>query len=166
MNDDIGIHLLETITAEYRKHKQQADRAVAQIGDVAFFARLDEESNSIALLMKHLAGNLKSRWTDFLTSDGEKADRDRDSEFEDREDTRGSIVDAWDEGWRRVFTGLESLAPGDLLRRVTIRDEPHTVVQAVMRNITHTAGHVSQIVMLAKHYAGPNWQTLSIPKKK
>ncbi len=162
---DVAAHLLQAVVEEYRRLQTQADRAVAQIDDDAFFAKPDDESNSIAIVMKHVAGNLKSRWTDLLASDGEKPDRNRDGEFEDGPDTRSAIVESWDEGWRRLFSTLASLAPTDLQQTVTIRGEAHTVIQAIVRNLSHTAGHAGQIVLLAKHFAGPRWQTLTIPKR-
>jgi hypothetical protein len=140
---------------------------MAQVEDPQFFALLDSDANSIALIVKHVAGNMRSRWTDFLTTDGEKLDRNRDSEFEhDTADSRQAIMARWDAGWEILFTTLTSLGPADLSRSVTIRDEPHTVVQAINRQLSHYSVHVGQIVLLAKHYAGPNWKTLSIPKRK
>ena len=117
--------------------------------------------------MKHMAGNMRSRWTDFLTTDGEKPDRNRDSEFETEDsDTAASIRDRWEDGWSRVFAAIESLQPEDLLRTVTVRGEKHTVLQAITRQLTHYASHVGQIVFLAKHLTGDRWQTLSIPRGK
>ena len=126
---------------------------------------LDPEANSIAVLMKHIAGNMRSRWTDFLTTDGEKPDRDRDREFE-AEETRAATLARWNDGWDCTFRGLSALSPADLDRTVSIRGEAHSVVQAINRQLTHYAAHVGQIVLLAKHYAGVKWQTLSIPKGK
>ena len=166
MSTDPGGHLLDVIREAYRQLKAQADRAVAQIDDAAVFAKLDDESNSIALVMKHVAGNLRSRWTDFLTTDGEKPTRDRDSEFEELGETRSAIVASWEAGWQAAVAAVESLTPADLMRTVTIRNEPHTIVQALERNLAHTAMHVGQIVLLAKHFAGGRWQTLSIPRRK
>jgi hypothetical protein len=165
MPTDPGAPFIQVAVDEYRNWKAQADRALAQTDDRAFFTKLDEESNSIALIMKHVAGNLKSRWTDFLTTDGEKATRDRDSEFEETGDTRAAIVESWEDGWRRTFAAIEALAPDDLKRTVTIRGKPHTVTQAVARNLAHTASHVGQIILLAKHFAADRWQTLSIPRR-
>jgi hypothetical protein len=162
---DLGRHYLDDSLREFRKLKAHADKAVAQASDEAFFALLDDEANSIALVMKHLAGNMRSRWTDFLTSDGEKADRDRDSEFvAGPADTREAIVAAWEDGWQRVFDAVAPLSPDDLTRTVTIRGEPHTIIQAINRQLTHYAAHVGQIVLLAKHYAGSTWKSLSIPR--
>lgn len=158
---------LDDCLLQLRKLKAQAEKAIAQIRDDQIFATLDPESNSIALIMKHMAGNMRSRWTDFLTSDGEKPDRDRDSEFEvGATDTREKIFAAWEDGWSRLFRAVSSLTLEDLGKTVTIRSEPHSVLEAVNRQLTHYAAHVGQIVFLAKHYAGPNWQSLSIPKGK
>ena len=160
-------HFLDDCVFQLRKLKAQADKAMAQVEDPQFFALLDPDANSIALIVKHMAGNMRSRWTDFLTADGEKPDRDRDSEFErDAADTRQAIMARWDAGWELLFATMMSLAPGDLSRSVTIRGEPHTVVQAINRQLSHYSAHVGQIVLLAKHYAGPEWKTLSIPKRK
>ena len=162
---DLGRHFLEDAIGEFRKYKAFADRAAAQVDDGDFFRRLDPESNSIALVMKHIAGNQRSRWTDFLTSDGEKPDRHRDTEFEEQEpDTRESVLARWEAGWHALFDALAALTPDDLQRSVTIRGEPHTVVQAINRQLTHYASHIGQIVFLAKHLAGTSWKTLSIPR--
>ena len=150
---------------QLRKLKGQAEAAIAQIDDAELFATLDEGSNSIAVIMKHVAGNMRSRWTDFLTTDGEKPDRNRDSEFETgAADTRERIFWLWEDGWTRVLHAVSSLAPEDFLKTVTIRGEAHSVLEAVNRQMTHYAAHVGQIVLLAKHYAGPTWKTLSIPR--
>jgi hypothetical protein len=144
-----------------------AEKAIGQIEDEHLFAVLDPEANSIAVIMKHVAGNMRSRWTDFLTSDGEKPDRDRDREFvPDPQDTRAKVLSAWDDGWSRVFRAVSSLTPEDLGKTVQIRGEGHSVVEAINRQMTHYAAHVGQIVLLAKHYAGSNWQSLSIPRGK
>jgi len=158
-------HYLDDVLVQLRKLKDQADKAVAQIDDEQLFAVLDPEANSIAVLMKHIAGNMRSRWTDFLTTDGEKPDRDRDREFE-AEETRAATLARWNDGWDCTFRGLSALSPADLDRTVSIRGEAHSVVQAINRQLTHYAAHVGQIVLLAKHYAGVKWQTLSIPKGK
>jgi hypothetical protein len=160
-------HFLDDCVFQLRKLKAQADKAMGQVDDSQFFALLDPDANSIALIVKHVAGNMRSRWTDFLTTDGEKPDRHRDTEFE-REggDTREAVIARWDAGWDLLFNTITSLAPGDLGRTVTVRGEPHTVVQAINRQVSHYSAHVGQIVLLAKHYAGPAWKTLSIPKRK
>ncbi len=159
-------HFLDDSLFQLRRLKAQADKAMAQVDDVQFFSLIDADANSIALIVKHVAGNMRSRWTDFLTSDGEKPDRHRDTEFErDAEDTREVVLDRWEAGWQLLFDTLASLEPADLGKTVMIRSEPHTVVQAINRQMSHYSAHVGQIVLLAKHFAGPRWQTLSIPKK-
>lgn len=159
-------HYLDESVVQLRKLKAQAEKAMVQVDDAQFFALIDADANSIGLIVKHVAGNMRSRWTGFLTSDGEKPDRHRDREFErDAADTRESILARWEAGWELLFDALTSLQPGDLGKTVAIRSEPHTVVQAINRQVAHYSAHVGQIVLLAKHFAGPNWQTLSIPKK-
>ena len=155
----------QDILRQLRKYKELGEAAMAQISDERFFAAPDPESNSIGLIVKHMAGNMRSRWTDFLTSDGEKPDRDRDREFA-RNDTesREGLWQQWQEGWTCTFAALETLQPADFTRVVTIRGEPHTVLEAINRQLTHYAYHVGQIVYLAKHYAGVDWQSLSIPR--
>ena len=156
---------LDDALLQMRKLKAQGDRAIAQVSDEHLFATLDPESNSIATVMKHMAGNMRSRWTDFLTSDGEKPDRNRDSEFElTAVDTREEVFGQWEQGWAVVFDAISSLAEADLGKRVRIRGESHSVIEAINRQTTHYAAHVGQIVLLAKHYAGANWKTLSIPR--
>jgi hypothetical protein len=157
---------LESVIGEYRRYKQLAERAIAQVGsDRQLFARLGGEENSIALIVKHVSGNLRSRWLDFLETDGEKPSRARDLEFEDEAgETRASLLTRWAVGWRTMFDALEKLTPEDLARTVTIRGEPHSVAQAINRNLTHTSYHVGQIVLLAKHWAGDAWRPLTIPK--
>ncbi len=151
---------------EFAKSKVMAERAVAQLPEGAWFTRIDPESNSVAIVMKHMAGNMRSRWTDFLTSDGEKPDRQRDSEFEEEDDTVGSVRARWEDGWRRLFDAIDPLDTPDLERTITIRGEPHTVQQAIQRQLTHYAYHVGQIVLLAKHLAGARFESLSIPRGK
>ncbi len=152
---------------QLRKLKSQADKAVAQIDDRQFFELIDPDANSIALIMKHVAGNMRSRWTDFLTTDGEKPDRHRDIEFEQEGgDTRAAIMARWEDSWRLLLDTISSLQPRDLGKTVTIRGEAHTVVQAINRQVSHYSAHIGQIVLLAKHFAGSRWQTLSMPKKK
>ena len=160
-------HYIDDCIFQLRKLKAQADKAIAQVDDTQFFALLDPDANSIALIVKHVAGNMRSRWTDFLTTDGEKPDRHRDTEFErEAGDTRAAVLARWDAGWELLLNTLSSLKPADLGKTVTIRGEPHTVVQAINRQVSHYSAHVGQIVLLAKHFAGPRWQTLSIPKRK
>ena len=150
----------------FRQCKRLGEKAMAQCADDALFRTLDPESNSIAIIVKHMAGNMRSRWTDFLTTDGEKPDRNRDSEFLEPPATRESLMASWDEGWGLVFAAIEPLTETDLGRTVTIRGEAHSVMQAINRQIAHYASHVGQIVLLAKHFAGEDWKTLSIPKAR
>lgn len=158
---------LQDIRIQARKLKELADKALVQVRDEDLAVTLDPESNSLAVIVQHLAGNLRSRWTDFLTSDGEKPDRHRDAEFEAHEGTsRADLLASWEEGWSRLFGTLDSLAVEDLGKTVLIRAEPHTVVQAINRGVTHAAYHVGQIVLLAKHFASADWRTLSIPRGK
>jgi Protein of unknown function (DUF1572) len=149
-----------------RYYKKLAERAMAQVSDEQLFVGLDGESNSIAVVVKHMAGNMRSRWTDFLTSDGEKPDRNRDSEFVDPPATREALMQQWEKGWTLVFGALEPLSDGDLGRTVTIRGEAHSVMQAINRQLAHYANHVGQIVMLAKHLASEKWQSLSVPRNR
>ena len=161
---DDSAYLLHA-AAQFRSTKALADKAVAQLDDARFAAKLDAESNSVALVVKHVAGNLRSRWTDFLTTDGEKPDRRRDAEFEDEAaDSRADLMRRWEAGWATFFDVLDSLAPGDLGRTVTIRGEPHAVFEAIERQKTHYGYHVGQIVFLAKHLAGPAWTSLSVAR--
>jgi hypothetical protein len=146
--------------------KKQAERAMAQVADEQLFAELDEGGNSIAIIVKHMAGNMRSRWVDFLTADGEKPDRNRDSEFVGPPATREALMRVWEEGWGRVFQALEPLSDADLARTVTIRGEAHSVMQAINRQVAHYAMHIGQIVMLAKHFAHDHWQSLSIPRNR
>jgi hypothetical protein len=140
---------------------------MAQLKDEELFGTLDPESNSIAVIVKHMAGNMRSRFTGFLTSDGEKPDRYRDQEFElSSATTRADLTKWWEEGWARVFDAIESLKPEDVMRTVTIRGEPHTVLQAVNRQVAHYAYHAGQIVFLAKHFRSGKWRSLSIPRGK
>lgn len=155
------VHL---VIREFKRLKSLADEAMAQISDEQFFAAPAPGDNSIAVIVKHVGGNLVSRWTDFLTSDGEKPGRDRDREFRiAEEDTRERLLQLWTRGWATLFEGLEPLGDSDLARVVTIRGEPLTVLQAVNRQLTHYAYHVGQIVYVAKHHCGSEWRTLSVP---
>ena len=164
---DLASHYLEEIKRQLRGNKRMAEGAMAQLEDAEFFVALDAESNSIAALVKHIAGNARSRFTDFLTTDGEKPDRFRDQEFEvTASTTREEVMGWWEQGWVHVFSTLDALRPGDLERTVTIRNEPHTVVQALNRALAHYAQHIGQIVFLAKHLRSAKWQTLSIPRGK
>ena len=153
----------------FRYYKKLAERAMAQCSDENLFAAIDAESNSIAIIVKHMAGNMRSRWMDFLTTDGEKPDRNRDTEFEDAPKTRAALMQLWERGWKYVFDALEPLTDGDLARTVTIRTEPHSVMQAINRQVAHYAHHVGQIVFLAKHLTAKTtgkWDSLSVPRGK
>ncbi len=148
-----------------RGHKRLADGAIAQLSDEQFFATPDPESNSVAIIVKHLAGNMRSRFTDFLTSDGEKPDRNRDREFVMHADAkREEVLRSWEQNWELVFETLNSLHPDDLERTITIRGEAHSVLQAINRQVAHYAYHVGQIVFLAKYWKGAEWKTLSVPR--
>lgn len=149
-----------------RYYKRLAERAMAQIPDEALFAAVDSQSNSVAIIVKHLAGNMRSRFTDFLTSDGEKPDRKRDSEFEAPPTTRAELMEMWEGGWRRVFDAITPLTDPQLNDKVYIRSEAHSVMQAINRQLAHYAYHIGQIVYVAKHFAGANWNSLTIPKGK
>jgi Protein of unknown function (DUF1572) len=167
MTPDLAAHYLDEARRQMRGHKRLAEGAMAQLKDEELFVTLDPESNSVAVLVKHMAGNMRSRFTDFLTSDGEKPDRFRDQEFElNLATTRADLMKLWEDGWARVFAAIESLKPEDVMRTVTIRGEPHTVLQAVNRQIAHYAQHTGQIVFLAKHIRSGEWKTLSIPRGK
>ena len=167
MNEALAEYFLEDALAVFRKYKKLAEGALAQLDDEQFFARIDAEANSVAVIVKHLAGNMRSRWSDFLTTDGEKPDRDRDAEFRlSAETTRAEVLRWWEDGWRLVFAAVEPLRPEDLMRTVSIRDEPHTVVEAINRQIAHYAQHVGQIIFLAKHLRSSAWETLSIARGK
>ena len=157
---------IEDSLSLFRYYKKLAEGAMDQVTDAQLFEALDEEMNSIAIIAKHMAGNMRSRWTDFLISDGEKPDRNRDSEFVEPPTTRAELMKMWNEGWERVFKALEPLTDSDLERKITIRGEPHSVMQAINRQIAHYAYHVGQIVFLAKHFKGSDWKSLSVPKNK
>ena len=164
---DLAAHYLDEISRQFRGHKRLGEGAMAQLKDEEFFFTLDPESNSVAIIIKHLAGNMRSRFTDFLTTDGEKADRHRDQEFEmDSSTSRADLMRAWEEGWNVVFSAIKSLTSEDLLRTVTVRQQPHTVFQALNRQLAHYAYHVGQIVFLAKHLRSTDWKTLSVPRGK
>jgi Protein of unknown function (DUF1572). len=154
------------IIRSFRNYKKMAERAIEQVSDEEFFAAIDVEANSIAVIVKHIAGNLRSRFTDFLTSDGEKADRNRDTEFEMAGDTRESLMQFWESSWQILFDNVEPLTVEDFSKTVTIRGEPHTVIKAINRQMTHYAYHIGQIVLLAKHFRSSDWKTLSIAKNR
>lgn len=157
---------LEDSIALFRYYKKLAERAMKQVADEQLFTTLDAEANSIAIIVKHMAGNMRSRWTDFLTTDGEKPDRHRDGEFEEPPQTRAALLAVWEDGWSRLFSTLESLAEPDLARIVTIRGERHSVMQAINRQLAHYPHHIGQIVLLAKHFAADHWGPLSIPRNR
>ena len=165
--DPIATHYLDEARRQFRGHKRLGEGALAQLTDEQLFVTLDPESNSVAIVIKHLAGNMRSRFTDFLTADGEKPDRHRDQEFElTASTTRAEVMQWWEQGWACVFAALESLTPDDVMRTVYIRQEPHTVLQALNRQVAHYAYHVGQIVFLAKHFRSAEWKTLSVPRGK
>lgn len=153
----------------FRYYKKLGERAMAQCPDQGLFETLDAESNSIAVIVKHMAGNMRSRWRDLLTTDGEKSDRNRDTEFEDPPKTRADVMELWERGWKYVFEALEPLTEADLARTVTIRSEPHSVMQAINRQVAHYAHHIGQILFAAKHFATVKtgkWESLSVPRGK
>jgi len=159
-------YLSDTL-GELRKLKKLAERAIDQVSDEQLFLTIDPESNSIAVIVRHIAGNMRSRWTDFLTSDGEKPDRNRDGEFIiSQETTRTEVMSWWEGGWELLFSALTPLRPDDFTRTITIRGEPHTIVQAINRQLVHYASHIGQVVFLAKHLKSSEWKTLSVPKKR
>lgn len=166
MSEKTIINYSDDALKSFRSYKKLAARAIEQVTDEEFFAAIDEEANSIAVVVKHIAGNLRSRWTDFLTTDGEKDFRDRDSEFEITLDTRESLMEFWETGWQTLFDAIEPLTADDFSRTVTIRGQPHTVVEAINRQLTHYSYHIGQIVLLAKHFRSIDWKTLSVPKNR
>jgi hypothetical protein len=150
----------------FRNYKKLTDGAIDQVSDEEFFAVIDAESNSVAVIVKHIAGNMHSRWRDFLTTDGEKPDRDRDQEFEMIEDTRESLLEFWESGWATLFSSIEPLTEEDFSKTIKIRGEPHTVIEAINRQLTHYSYHIGQIVFLAKHLRSTEWKTLSVPRNR
>ena len=167
MNESPAQHYLADAIKTFRDYKKLAERAFGQIDDDDFFKTLDPESNSVAVNIKHMAGNMISRWTDFLTTDGEKPERDRDMEFEMLPGTtKADMLAYWEQGWKCVFDAVEPLRPEDLMRTVRIRGQDHTVIQAINRQLAHYAYHVGQIVFLAKHFKSIEWQSLSVPRNK
>ncbi len=156
--------ILTAAVDEFQKIKKLADKAIEQLSDAQLHTKIDAEANSVAVIMRHMAGNMRSRWVDFLASDGEKATRMRDQEFEDVAQTRAELSAEWEHGWQCVFDALTPLSDADLQRTVIIRGEPHSVYKAMSRQVAHYAGHAYQILFLAKHLLGPQWKTLSIPR--
>ncbi len=157
VEDSIGV---------FRYYKKLAERAMEQVSDDRLFATLDDEMNSIAVIVKHMTGNMQSRWTDFLTSDGEKPGRDRDAEFSNPPATREALLQLWEDGWRCLLGTMESLSETDLSRTITIRGERHSVMQAINRQLAHYPYHCGQIVFLAKHFCSGHWRVLSVPLGK
>ena len=167
MNGSLAQHYLEDAIASFRAYKKLAEKALDQLQDEEYFATLDPEANSVAVIMKHLAGNMFSRWTDFLTTDGEKPARNRDMEFViESQTTRADVRAYWERGWQCLFAALEPLQPNDFDRKVLIRGEAHTIVQAINRQMMHYAQHIGQIVFLAKHFRSSEWKSLSIPRNR
>ncbi len=167
MSDNLAKHFLDDAIKTFRGYKKLADKSFEQVTDEEFFVSLDEESNSIAVIIKHMVGNMLSRWTDFLTTDGEKEWRHRDMEFVmTKETTRAELLARWEEGWRVVFSAVEPLQPEDVERKVFIRGKEHTVMMAINRQLTHYAYHIGQIVFLAKHFRSSEWKSLSIPRNR
>ena len=163
--DDVRSAYLRDIARTYRNYKALGERAMAQVSDADLHTLVDPDSNSIAIIVKHLAGNLRSRFTDFLTTDGEKPTRNRDAEFEMPDQaSRAEMLQWWESSWKVTLDTIDALAPGDLDRTVYIRSEAFLVVESLNRLVTHTAYHVGEIVLLAKHFVGPKWTSLSIPK--
>jgi hypothetical protein len=156
-------YLEDSITL-FHYYRNLGERAIEQLTDEQLYTALDPEMNSIAVIVKHIAGNMASRWTDFLTSDGEKPDRNRDTEFEDPPPSREALMELWNRGWASVFAALEPLTDADLNRVVAIRSEAHSVTQAISRQLAHYAYHVGQIVFLAKHFQSEQWKSLTIPR--
>ena len=166
MSEKILQNFLDETIESFRSYKKLAEKSFAQVSDEEFFKVIDAEANSMAAITKHTGGNLRSRWTNFLTSDGEKPDRNRDSEFVADDDTRESLMQFWENGWNRLFETLQSLTVEDLGKIVQIRGEDFTVVKAINRAAMHTASHIGQITFLAKHFRSSEWKTLSVPKNK
>jgi hypothetical protein len=167
MDNSLGKHYLEDALSNFRDYKKLAEKALEQVNDEEFFLALDEEANSVAVIVKHIVGNMLSRWTDFLTTDGEKPDRNRDTEFVVAPGmSKDDLMKQWEKGWGCLFDAIEPLQPEDLLKTVMIRGEAHTVVNAINRQLTHYAYHIGQIVFLAKHFRSAEWKSLSIPRNR
>jgi hypothetical protein len=164
---NISTHFLETSIAEFRKYKGMGDKAMGQLHtDAEMHWKPSSESNSMAVIVRHMHGNMMSRWTDFLTSDGEKPDRHRDNEFVETQETKAELTGLWEKGWKCVFDALTPLTEDNLLQNVTIRKEQHTVMQTIIRQISHYSGHVGQMIYIAKAIRDEEWQTLSIARGK
>lgn len=164
MSENILQNYITDTQQAFHSYRKMAEKALEQVSDEEFFHIIDPESNSLAIIAKHIGGNLRSRWTDFLTTDGEKPDRFRDSEFVTEADTRESIMELWDTGWNAVADTFSNLKPSDLDKLITIRSEEFSVVRAATRSLAHTSSHVGQIVFLAKHLRSDKWKNLSIPR--
>jgi hypothetical protein len=162
--NEVGKTMIEGAVAAFRSNKGWADKAIAQLPDDTLHVALDPNTNCIAVIMKHVAGNLLSRWTDFLTADGEKPWRDRDDEFVDTFTTRDELIAYWDSGWQRLLDSLSALSSDDLGKTVAIRGEPHSVPLAIQRSLAHCAYHVGQIMLIARILAGDHWTTITIPR--
>lgn len=168
MAHQLSTSYLEDSISLFRYYKRLAERAIEQCPDSGLLAKLDEDSNSIAIIVKHVAGNARSRWTDFLTTDGEKPDRIRDSEFEAPPGTRAELLAMWEVGWKTLFDALDRMSEADLERTVTIRGEAHSAMQAINRQVAHYSYHIGQIAFLAKHFAAEagDWKSLTVPRKQ
>lgn len=167
MTEGLVEHYLADVISSFKAYKKLAEKALAQVSDDELFATVDDESNSIAVIMKHMAGNMISRWTDFLTTDGEKPDRNRDMEFVITPDsTKEDLFSYWNRGWQTVIAALEPLSESDFDKRVLIRGQEHSIIEAVNRQMTHYAYHIGQIAFLAKHFRGSDWKSLSIPRNR
>jgi Protein of unknown function (DUF1572) len=166
MTNQIIENYLADAISSFRNYKKLADKSIEQVSDEEFFRLIDAEANSIAIIVKHIAGNLRSRWSEFLTSDGEKADRNRDDEFINNHETRESLLESWEKSWQILFDSIEPLSVEDFAKTVTIRGQKHTICEAINRQMSHYAYHIGQIALLAKHFRSENWQTLSVAKNK
>jgi hypothetical protein len=162
--EDLGREYLAVTVAEFEAWRRASEKALGQVPDAALHTALGEGENTLAVLLRHVGNNLRSRFTDFLTTDGEKPDRDREGEFAPTAASRAELMSVWDDGWERLFSTLRSLEPGDLSRTVLVRSEPHTVVRALQRALAHAASHAGPIVLLSKHLAGPAWASITIPR--
>ena len=159
-------HYLSTCIKQFRQYKSLAEKAIEQIDDSKLFIQFNDETNSISIIIKHLSGNMISRWTNFLTEDGEKVWRNRDEEFINNISNKIELMETWDNGWNCLFETIEKLTAEDLEKIIFIRNEPQTVLEAINRQIAHYAYHVGQIVFLSKAFINEDWKTLSIPRKK
>ena len=166
MSEQIIKNYLADAIESFRNYKKVGDKAMAQVSDEEFFRLIDSEANSIAIIVKHIAGNQLSRWRDFLTADGEKSNRNRDGEFELKDETREDLLQFWEAGWQCLFDAIEPLTISDFEKTITIRGQKHTICEALNRQLTHYAYHIGQITLLAKHFRVTDWQSLSVPKNK